>query len=537
MWVGVVGRCGRHGGTGWSGASVISRPVYGSPGRPPEVAAPSSAGGRGRRSARRPSRCWHEPVPVLATGRPSWRSSSATDRASGDGVGQLLGTPASSARFATWRRGRTSTWVGACGWMSRKAKDSPVTRTTSAGTSPAIIRRRGSRRRPWRHCRACQPQGRLARRRGMKSVGCGRATGTALPRRTTPSPPCTPRTGPASCGWPGCSCTTRAGRRTSSRTSSSPAGPARGAARARHRPGLPAPRGRHRCTSTHRRRGVEDRWLRSAAGGEDDLATRTVPSAEDLALVRSEGAGLIDALAALPRRQREVVVLRTGATCPRPRSPSCSASPPAPSSPTRTAVSRPARRPRRSPMSTRPDRTPLEPPTADELARPRDRRPPGPRRETDRLVPDERYDDTPRRRARRSTPGRSRLAVAGRVGRGRGPRRRRRVGRPPAARHDAGRRRPDLAGRHLARTVHAGDVDVRPPPPRRRCRPAPPPRRPRRRPRSRASDRCGDDRVSRRTSSSRWPGRRTGWCGSSCRRPRRRGSAPPTARPRRPGCR
>lgn len=66
----------------------------------------------------------------------------------------------------------------------------------------------------------------------------------------------------------------------------------------------------NRCTSAHRRRGVEDRWLRSAAGGEDDLAARTVPSAEDLALVRDEGTGLIDALARLPRRQREVVVLR-----------------------------------------------------------------------------------------------------------------------------------------------------------------------------------------------------------------------------------
>lgn len=66
----------------------------------------------------------------------------------------------------------------------------------------------------------------------------------------------------------------------------------------------------NRCTSAHRRRGVEDRWLRSTVGGEDDPTTRTVPSAEDQALVRTEGSALIDALARLPQRQREVVVLR-----------------------------------------------------------------------------------------------------------------------------------------------------------------------------------------------------------------------------------
>lgn len=68
----------------------------------------------------------------------------------------------------------------------------------------------------------------------------------------------------------------------------------------------------NRCTSAHRHRGVEDRWLRAAGGGEDDPATRTVPSAEDLAVLHEAGDALLLALARLPRRQREVVVLRYG---------------------------------------------------------------------------------------------------------------------------------------------------------------------------------------------------------------------------------
>ena len=95
---------------------------------------PARGRGRGRRSGRRRSRCSRRrgtrrhrrpsrPRPSRAAGRRSaGGSAAASDAASG------------------WcALGMTSTWVGACGLMSRKATVVSVSRTTSAGTSPATI--------------------------------------------------------------------------------------------------------------------------------------------------------------------------------------------------------------------------------------------------------------------------------------------------------------------------------------------------------------------------------------------------------------
>ncbi|MEP6650980.1 MAG: SigE family RNA polymerase sigma factor [Lapillicoccus sp.] len=64
------------------------------------------------------------------------------------------------------------------------------------------------------------------------------------------------------------------------------------------------------CRSGFRHRGVEERYLTSVAGSADALGRAAGESAETAALRRDEDAGLLDAVYRLPRRQREVVVLR-----------------------------------------------------------------------------------------------------------------------------------------------------------------------------------------------------------------------------------
>ncbi|MFQ6172748.1 SigE family RNA polymerase sigma factor [Oryzobacter sp. R7] len=62
--------------------------------------------------------------------------------------------------------------------------------------------------------------------------------------------------------------------------------------------------------SALRHRGVEERWAASVRGGPDDPARRTSTSAEDAAVAGLSREELLRALATLPVRQREVLVLR-----------------------------------------------------------------------------------------------------------------------------------------------------------------------------------------------------------------------------------
>lgn len=62
--------------------------------------------------------------------------------------------------------------------------------------------------------------------------------------------------------------------------------------------------------STLRHRGVEQRWLARQDGSPDAGAGATAPSAESRAVDHVEGEALLQALARLPGRQREVLMLR-----------------------------------------------------------------------------------------------------------------------------------------------------------------------------------------------------------------------------------
>lgn len=62
--------------------------------------------------------------------------------------------------------------------------------------------------------------------------------------------------------------------------------------------------------SALRHRGVEERWAAAQRGGPDDPSRRTTASAEDAAVAGLSRAAVLDALARLPARQREVLVLR-----------------------------------------------------------------------------------------------------------------------------------------------------------------------------------------------------------------------------------
>ncbi len=62
--------------------------------------------------------------------------------------------------------------------------------------------------------------------------------------------------------------------------------------------------------SALRHRGVEERWAASVRGGRDDPSVRTTASAEDSAVAGLSREALLAALARLPARQREVLVLR-----------------------------------------------------------------------------------------------------------------------------------------------------------------------------------------------------------------------------------
>ncbi|MDQ2756104.1 MAG: SigE family RNA polymerase sigma factor [Actinomycetota bacterium] len=62
--------------------------------------------------------------------------------------------------------------------------------------------------------------------------------------------------------------------------------------------------------STHRRRGVEARWLRRAAADPNVPGRHPADSTETLVVARSERQTLAAALQTLPLRQRQVVVLR-----------------------------------------------------------------------------------------------------------------------------------------------------------------------------------------------------------------------------------
>jgi RNA polymerase sigma-70 factor (sigma-E family) len=64
------------------------------------------------------------------------------------------------------------------------------------------------------------------------------------------------------------------------------------------------------CRSGFRRRGVEQRYLTSAAGSAEALGRSAGESAEVTALRRDADAALLEAVHRLPLRQREVVVLR-----------------------------------------------------------------------------------------------------------------------------------------------------------------------------------------------------------------------------------
>ena len=66
----------------------------------------------------------------------------------------------------------------------------------------------------------------------------------------------------------------------------------------------------NRSRSALRHRGVEERWAASVRGGPDDPGTRTGASAEDAAVAGLSRESLLAALARLPGRQREVLVLR-----------------------------------------------------------------------------------------------------------------------------------------------------------------------------------------------------------------------------------
>ncbi|WP_392545221.1 SigE family RNA polymerase sigma factor [Oryzobacter telluris] len=62
--------------------------------------------------------------------------------------------------------------------------------------------------------------------------------------------------------------------------------------------------------SALRHRGVEERWAASVRGGSEDPSARTAPSAEDSAVAGLSREALLSALARLPVRQREVLLLR-----------------------------------------------------------------------------------------------------------------------------------------------------------------------------------------------------------------------------------
>ena len=66
----------------------------------------------------------------------------------------------------------------------------------------------------------------------------------------------------------------------------------------------------NRARSALRHRGVEERWAAAVRGGPDDPGTRTGVSAEDAAVAGLSRETLLAALARLPARQREVLVLR-----------------------------------------------------------------------------------------------------------------------------------------------------------------------------------------------------------------------------------
>lgn len=62
--------------------------------------------------------------------------------------------------------------------------------------------------------------------------------------------------------------------------------------------------------SALRHRGVEERWAASVRGGQEDPSRRTTASAEDSVVAGLSRETLLAALARLPARQREVLVLR-----------------------------------------------------------------------------------------------------------------------------------------------------------------------------------------------------------------------------------
>lgn len=66
----------------------------------------------------------------------------------------------------------------------------------------------------------------------------------------------------------------------------------------------------NRARSALRHRGVQERWAASVRGGPDDPAARTGVSAEDAAIADLSRESALAALARLPARQREVLVLR-----------------------------------------------------------------------------------------------------------------------------------------------------------------------------------------------------------------------------------
>lgn len=64
------------------------------------------------------------------------------------------------------------------------------------------------------------------------------------------------------------------------------------------------------CRSTFRHQGVQARYLTREAGRADAVGRASAESAEITALRHNEGETLMDAVRRLPRRQREVLVLR-----------------------------------------------------------------------------------------------------------------------------------------------------------------------------------------------------------------------------------
>lgn len=66
----------------------------------------------------------------------------------------------------------------------------------------------------------------------------------------------------------------------------------------------------NRARSALRHRGVEERWAASVRGGREDPTVRTTASAEDDAVAGLSREAVLGALARLPVRQREVLLLR-----------------------------------------------------------------------------------------------------------------------------------------------------------------------------------------------------------------------------------